>query len=301
MPTLTLAYSTTVAGSIALGTLKNAIANTVLPTDELLSMGISLTSDTTTSVLLTRTVIRTLVFDAVPNAGNNSQFSPSGSPSGNASFQLGSLVSSSSDDAFPNGIGARIVRVRTQWLDEFGSYQPIDQLVRMNGQTPVNLSVPQVTCNPRKLNPTVIVTDPLTVTEYGSSGVAQGQIALYSTLDARPSRDCQMVVSNGKEWLGSVVSTSDEDRVGGLGCGKVSIDYVDGSGTPHLNEDFVLTGTTPVNINGNPDHNVITAARGISFGAQGVNLACALPRFGSASGGFPPPRFASPPRIFRPL
>lgn len=264
MPTptqVTLEYVATLTGTESVTQLATAMANVILPVADFQPLGVFSASDTTTVV--GTTVHRVLVFDLLPH------FIPGPwAPVSSTGYGQGSIVSSSPNDTI-NGTGVQRVRLIAKQTEP-NAYPPpptadvpVEADVDMNGTTPVNL--------PWRLNQNfpLLTLTPI-ITQAGSLGTNDGQINVYATLDARATPQAQIVTTLNHNWQGSIISTSPEDKAGGLGVQAYLVSYLDSASVAHT-ETIIPNGQTPVNFV-NTNHAIITNMVPTAIGAGGGNL-----------------------------
>jgi len=230
-----LIYTVAPVGPVSLAALVSAMSAAILPTSDLLNIGVSLISDTTSAV--GGNAQRDLQFSLLPPFV---ALTPASAP---GTFQ-GSLVSSSPNDA-KGGSGCSAFRIN--YTDQDG--QPQYEIVIPTGTTPVNLS------SKTKVTITSIV--PLT-------GTPDGIIYVYSGL----SGTGLFIASLIGNFQGSILSSNAQDAAGGVGARTVRITYTDKLGAGPFTENVTLNGTTPVNLT-NLNHATITNMELVDVGAFG--------------------------------
>jgi hypothetical protein len=267
MPTtVTLEYQVNQTGSESVAFLVNAMSSVVLPTNQFAQYGVTLLTDNTVPFFgFPNGAARTLVFSLIPTFPF-AKFSPASG----VGYEQGSIVSSSDQDK-PGGTGAAKIHLRAQQQQvdpnpPFGPiFVPVTADIAMNGTTPVNL--------PWHLKQQFpLITFPPEIIQAGSLGVNAGQINIYATRDARATPQVQLISQLNENWQGSVLSTSKEDKAGGLGLQTLEFTYMDKFGVIQLPETVVMNGQTPVNLF-STDHAIILSMNPhFLVGAQGMNL-----------------------------
>jgi hypothetical protein len=218
--------------------LATKVAAVPLQTDVLEKYGVTLASDATTTG--GTVVTRTLVFDLLPQF-DASKFAPINPQT--SAFK-GYVVSSSAADLEGGG---GMSRLQVLYKDPAGV--PKTNNVVMAGAMQVPL----------------ISRDHMEITSLvPQSGSPSGLIGLYS--DAN-----ELVAKINANFQGSIFSTSENDKAGGIGAQGVTITYADaGGGGPHT-ETIALNGNTPVNFT-NTNHAVITDMVPTPLGTANGNL-----------------------------
>ena len=239
--TVTLAYSVTAVGPTNIATLAAALGNVALPESDLLNIGVTISSDTTSSVgqVATRTIIGSLL---PPFNASFGQSVPGG-------FQ-GSIVSSSPLDAN--------VQAVIHYLDR--NNVPKNETVNLNGTSSVNL----------------VRTDKVTIVSVVPANAPLGSFNGLVQLFTGPKATGVIAFTeftqghiggNPPQFQGSIISSSAQDTATGSGAQSVQIAYTDKNGLAHT-ETVVPNGQNFVNLVNN-NKTIPTNISLVSVGSSG--------------------------------
>jgi len=244
--TLDLVYDVAPVGPVSMAQLLAALAAVSLPTQDVLSIGVTLTSDTTINFAgLAR---RDLKFSLLPPFKPSTVPAPPEAP---GTFR-GSLVSSSPNDV-QGGSGCQQFRI--DYLDQ--DFLPQYEIVTPNGTTPQNLtSKKKVTIT--QITPTIGSPSGLIYVFSGLAGTG-----LLLGIGTGP-----IFGSTLQNFQGSIVSSNPNDTLAGIGAQTIKITYLDKTGAGPFTENVNLNGTTPVDLV-NLNHATITNMELVSVGAFG--------------------------------
>jgi hypothetical protein len=240
----------------SLATLQAAVAAVILPVYELIEIGASLDTDTTTTIG-SDIVKRELVFSLRPIFTAYDLDDPTGFP---LTKFAGSVVSSSPNDT-QGGTGVQRVIIR--YVPVGGTLDNTQSIeVGLDGTTPVNVST--------SFNAPANIHNNITMTALntGTLGTNAGLINLYTEPQAQAGKVFAQIE---EDFQGSILSTSEVDVDGGTGARTVTITYDDvGGGGPHV-EVVALNGQTPVNLVGT-NHFTISDMTITTAGSIGSNI-----------------------------
>jgi hypothetical protein len=240
----------------------------ILPTSDLLPLGIKLSTDTT--IVNAGNAERTIVFSLLPIFTPSIPLSPIPA---NFGWQ-GSLVSSDPQDS-PNGTGVKQIQLRGSDIN--GELYTIT--VAPQGTTPVPLILLTgeriQTGLPARLTPYGAVDLRTVDTLTPQIGTPAGMLSVYSDLRGGKGGNMMFQTFPGAVgWQGSVMSTDDVDTAGppgGIGLQVLQISSVDNAGAPLADEFIPLQGKTPVPLTA-LNHGQITNMQVFAAGSLTANL-----------------------------
>jgi len=244
--TCALEYTISLVGTLSITELTTLFGAVILPTDDLLNIGMSLTSDVTTAISGT-VVSRTLTFSLLPIFKGFPVITP------HAAYP-GSIVSSSPNDT---NLGTGMWSATVKYLDNQPVPIPSHESPAMNGTTPVNLIH------------TMSEFTSVAGAQFGSLGTNDGLVQVFSGINAKEDVIGQILGN----FQGSIVSTSNADTASGSGLQTVQITYHDKTGAGPFTETVSLNGTTPVNLvttNKAVINNIVATAIGTGGGNVGT-------------------------------